>query len=201
MESGCCSSSLPCQLHGPAALWHSYPERDKRKEHEVRPPRKHPKDPIPLSSPTLFWKNGDYLPVTVFQEARGAGTGQSVQAPKHVITKWEAAGASTTCTRSGASSASSDSASPLRQEERARGRERRRALERAEGFESAAQLAHNVLHHACTAHTYMNINTFFRATMSCGELAGESQTEAQPWSEQSSQLLPYVLPRVASLLI
>lgn len=24
-DSGCCSSSLPCQLHGPAALWRSYP--------------------------------------------------------------------------------------------------------------------------------------------------------------------------------
>lgn len=64
--------------------------------------------------------------------------------------------------------------------------------ERAEGFESAAQLAHNELHHACPVHAYMNIKTFFRPTMSWEELAADSQTEAQPWSEQCSQLLPSV---------
>lgn len=49
---------------------------------------------------------------------------------------------------------------------RERKRERRTEMESAEGFESAAQIAHKVLNHACTEHTHMNINTFFRSTIS-----------------------------------
>lgn len=45
-------------------------------------------------------------------------------------------------------------------------RERNREMESAEGFESTAQIAHKVLNHACTVHTHMNRNTFFRRTIS-----------------------------------
>lgn len=43
-------------------------------------------------------------------------------------------------------------------------------MESAEGFESTAQIAHNLLNHACPMHTHMNIKTFFSSTTSYGEL-------------------------------
>lgn len=57
---------------------------------------------------------------------------------------------------------------------RERKRERRTEMESAEGFESAAQIAHKVLNHACTEHTHMHINTFFRSTISYWELKNQS---------------------------
>lgn len=54
-----------------------------------------------------------------------------------------------------------------RERERDAERERERRMERAEGFESAAQIAHKVLDHACSLHTHMNIKPVFRPTISC----------------------------------
>lgn len=45
-----------------------------------------------------------------------------------------------------------------------------REMESAEGFESTAQIAHNVLNHACSMHTHMDIKTFFSSTTSYWEL-------------------------------
>lgn len=46
---------------------------------------------------------------------------------------------------------------------------KRREMERAEGFESIAQIAHKVLNHACTVHTHGH-KYFCRCTISCWEL-------------------------------
>lgn len=58
----------------------------------------------------------------------------------------------------------------VRMREGGRERDKNREMESAEGFESTAQIAHKVLNHACTVHTHMNINTFFRSTISYWEL-------------------------------
>lgn len=60
------------------------------------------------------------------------------------------------------------------EKQKEREEERRTEMESAEGFESAAQIAHKVLNHACTEHTHMHINTFFRSTISYWELKNQS---------------------------
>lgn len=141
-DSGCCSSSRPFQLHEPAALGRSDPAEEGGGTGEKQAERNISSLGTPQLSCLDRTKGGSASKKSGEQKLLKRRTSQ----PEDKLNA-----TSRTCVRNRAWLWIYSSAQ-LKEGVRERERENR-GMESAEGFESAAQIAHKVLNHACSTDT------------------------------------------------